>query len=184
MYHNSFIILFMQIIYFLKAQKIKKTFLILQCSTLKSTSYVTDAFTLSSRHAGLEIQRTVLLYSIQGSKVYKGSTTCRGCVHRMMFARRPWECMFASLKRSQLEGSHVWGLTVFEWKSPFFSVEWQASMIRIRHLSIFPYLPASASKVSASENPENCASREHLRLTSPSCSLGKHEADSQTTFLC
>ena len=43
-----------------KKKKRNKTFLILQCSTLKSTvvptSYITAAFTLASGHPGLEIK--------------------------------------------------------------------------------------------------------------------------------
>ena len=75
--------------------------------------------------------------------------------------------MFASLKDHNLK-VRMCGDSLYLNKNLLFSfsVEWQASMIWIRHLSIFPYLPASALKVSVSENPENCVSRELLLLLS------------------
>ena len=81
--------------------------------------------------------------------------------------------MFASLKDHNLK-VHTYGDLLYLNKNLlfFFQLSGRHHDLCI-HLSIFPYLPASALKVSVSENPENCASREHLRLTSPSCSLMK-----------
>ena len=48
-----------------------------QLVLLSTTSYITTAFTLASRHLGLDID-TILLYSIQFSKVHRSAASCRG----------------------------------------------------------------------------------------------------------
>ena len=57
-----------------------------QLVLLSTTSYITTAFTLASRHLGIDID-TILQYSIQFSKVHKSTVSCRGCTYVTMYTR-------------------------------------------------------------------------------------------------
>ena len=109
LYYDRFILLFTQIIHNKQTPKKKYHILNLTVQYLKkysSASYIATAFTLASRHLGLETD-TVLWNSIQYcSKVHESTTTCRQCTHmtRVWLYLRMHIRIFES---SRVEGSYV-----------------------------------------------------------------------------